>query len=553
MNAPPPLPSPHQWRQMAVDALRLAEKAVVEEKDPKRRASSFGTIAGGCLLLDKVRARAVLETAWKESLKIPDVRARGFVQVDLVLDGWAGLDVIRARQQIRLIRDSYWREFASRFLLTHVAALDPKHGVALVNAIRSSETRGNIIFDATREMDREDVDGAVALIRSTKNIDHEKLIAYLISDLVHDGFLDEARRLLTTIHSPRDRAEAMPKVALALAPSQPEDALRMVGGAKGDGIAEVLAKAAAGLVERNRPLAQSSASAAVALAQKADSPVRGPEVLLAILPDIVVVDPGLARRAVEGLPERALKRLPSGYHLLDLAGGWAWVDVARAETYYQRWVALKKPLMTDGHGGVDVPESFKQYIVGLARQNPAKAASTFKAVLPDRSNLMMGRGERTLVEEAVVAALRRRFPDQLVAFGAAVSGEKGRDEMSQRLLADRIRANPLQAERLLSGLSDDYLGGDERDGVAAEIALTVASRDLELAERLVRRIAVPITRVEAACDVASTLYRARDGRAEYAFREALRCARACPQGSVRADRLTQVAVAILRLKGVLPG
>jgi hypothetical protein len=530
-QAPSGIPSTKTLRQFASGLLAEAEQAALQEPLATGRTWALQQVGSAWRSLDPMRARRLLERAWKESEKIQEVRERSAFQQRIVLPGWAGLDVTRASILAKQIQDSHWRESALKQLAKCVAIFDAEKGVPLLNAIDARIDREQQTLEAAFSIMREEPARAVDLILKVEDINHERLLYNVIGNLAEDD-LEAAKSLLPFLRSQEWQEPALLDVVRAMAREQPQEATRLAEQIRTpDRRALAFAAVAAGYRVRDFLKAREAAEEAFRAVQNTFASESRFWLAVQVAPLLGAVDSENTRELLES----AASALPQdnkslrGARLLDLAGAWAAVDVARAESLFQEALQLDESVCVGPHGRF-LRTGFDGLIKGLALKEPERAALVFK----EQAKKV---GHPDVAERKILADLRQRETSKALKFAEALGGAPKREELEQQVLADQARANPSQAERFLSQIKSQY----DREEVAGDIAVEMANTDLTRSRRIAKFIQKPSSRSKALWRIGRHLLRKQSVEALAVFREAAAAARQAENGFRRATTLVEVA------------
>lgn len=527
-----------QRRSLAQTALREAERALESEHDPDKKNAVLWQLARTQIALDRAWAKRTLEQGWQVSLKIKEPNARSRAQVDLVLYGWAGLDIAKAKALTQKIQDSYWRDFATTKLAQNVAGFDIAQAVPLLRAIPDDMDREREVMEASYDIMNEDPERAVRLIQAVPNVDQDGLIHGVIANVARSE-PTEARRLLRHLKSPAERKKAYQSLAEALTETQPMEALEYARNAQGNWLSKTFAALAVVLGKRNRAKALEAVELALAALPKPSEQEDRFRQATWIAPMIGEVNAEKARQLLN-----SLKVPPKGNpnRLLDLASAWARLDLPKANAYYESAVKQDSRIAVDPHGQF-LDGTLTYYLAGLALSDPKKAVERLRF---HQKKVSYG----SLTEDKILELLMRLAPQKALAFGEALEGAAGRQQVEKRLLIRRIRSNPERDEVLLSKVVQEYVPLGNHDMIAQELALRYTHTDLPHALRLIRQIRDPKERVRGMCGLAEALFRVGKPTGIACLAEAYTVAQQCKPGSERADALSEVAdSALFRIRG----
>jgi hypothetical protein len=139
--------------------------------------------------------------------------------------------------------------------------------------------------------------------------------------------------------------------------------------------------------------------------------------------------------------------------------------------------------------------------------------------------------------------LAKRDREQSLAFAQAFGGNSLKKEMEQRFLAERILADPQHGEALIPQLMDGEFG-NERDTVSVSVAVSLSSRNLPAAKRIIERMTHPCSKIEAWRKIGKQYLKEGRPEALSMFKQAAIIAHK-QKPALAATELTEIAEAIL--------
>ncbi len=524
----------------AVSLLRAAEKSATKEPVNYRRADALQQIGTAWIRIDKKQAVRCLNEAWRISGKISDVNDRHTVQGSIIEQGWAGVDPAKARYLAAHFPDEYWRNSLCSDLPKDVAQFNPVQGIYMLNAIKNPQTREDQTAYAVQEIARVDPISAIRFIKKVKNINHDVVITGVISDLADDNY-KTAESLLVYLQSREEIDRSLGLIVDAICLVKPDEALRLARRIQGaETKSQSLARISDAMVSRNPALARKLAKESVVAAKKVQDPSDRKSLFVSIAYLVSQADVESAREMLEEptLTAKSERRGMWAWRMTDLAGAWAFVDIQKAESFYQEAVRLDPSHMIKAEDlGGYFAESLGWYLAGVA------LIDTQRAVNLTREYAKQVHSPDTNVMEYVIKPLAKRDREQSLAFALAFGGDSLKNELKQKFLAEQILADPQHGEALIPQLIDSDIG-NERDTVAVSVAVSLSSRNLPAAKRIIGCMTHPCSKIEVWRKIGKQYLKEGRPEALSMFKQAAIIAHK-QKPALAATELTEIAEAIL--------
>lgn len=426
---------------------RRGEEIARSIPDPKRRAHALLELASGMAQTDQKTAIRLADAAADALRAEPDPEER-VRAITGPIDGLSATDLRLARRMAAVAEEAF-------------------------DAIGSHTARESVAYSLVRwlseiaEWDR--AEHIIRVVNKNYSREGEAALGRLAEMLARAGEIDRARQVIVTLAEPEERAEALARIAEAIADGNRDQAARLADDAAqaalehGNGwtrsqALQRLATLLANIGEWDR--------AADAIRHIVD-PKMGTEALTYLVTRLATADPPSAASLVSQADEAALNIAYRPYRVTALSG----LASGLAQTYPDRairWAAEADDVMRLETSFWDRISQEEAVIAGFARVDPGRAGRTAGEAAQETRGIA-DPAQRTSVLNRLVTAL-----------SAAGPGWVGR-------LAD-------EAEDAASGIVDAEKQSSELKQLVDGLA---AAREWDRAEQAARAITVPWKQEEA--------------------------------------------------------
>lgn len=538
---------PRDYRVLARQTLLDAEHYAALEPKPLYRTWATTMVAGAWRTLDAARSRKLLRRAWALSQTISNANDRGIQQSDIVLQGWAGIDLAEARRLTPKIREQYWREFARDFLPQHAAASFPDRAVKLLNAL-SPERRSHQTMEAAFNLMHDDPDAAIRLLLQTKSSDQDGYLANLAYNLAYSGDLLHAKKAIALIRdaSSREGARALAIERIAdWAPREAEGLLAQVHTRLLR--CRSLAHLAVGYRVIDPTHARQLATECLQIARGLPARERDTHLITTLYERLFQVDRSTPTDLLAAATEQAARENEwiRGKYLLTLAGVWAKTDLSRARQVFAAALQADARAPSGPHGQ-HVESGFASFVEGLALQEPREAADLLRKYAAGMSGGISGGEEhgwsyenyQALEIAGRVAPINaERASDFVTEFG----GKQLQEQFRIRQLEAAVQREPQSTEKVQALLSEPAV----LDTTIGHTAVQLAASDVQSAEKMVALLHRKIEKSETLTKIARERLKNCDPDSIQFLRKARLAALAEADGFNSAQALVQCANAAL--------